>query len=162
MTKLEQQELQLLRESIFKLTNSLVEFKNDTTAKIENIESRVKTQPISLETMMLSTIQNSMVDSIKSVLSGYKSPITPLIEEVINRNRNEIVEQLNSAISSAISITHEDFTNQIKHKIIKSIADTPVSQSGGLVDKTFNDLKQNPAFRAKLTIMIDSLLTEFK
>ena len=26
----------------------------------------------------------------------------------------------------------------------------------------FNDLKQNPAFRAKLTIMIDSLLTEFK
>ena len=103
-----------------------------------------------------------MVDSIKTALAAYNSPIIPLITEVINRNKESITEHLDTAISEAMSITQVDLTTKIKHKIIKAIVDNSVNQSGGLVDKTFNDLKQNPAFRAKLTILIDTLLTEFK
>ena len=162
MTKSEQIELQQLRETIKLLTQTLKEFTTATTEKIQTIESTVKQQPISLEIAMLNSIQQTMVESIKSVLVGYKSPITPLIEQVIERNKAKIVENIELAINDAMTLSQVDFQNQIKHKILKSTVDNAISQSGGLVDKTFNELKQNPAFRGKLTIMIDSLLTEFK
>lgn len=161
MTKSEQAELQLLRDSIKQLTIAVSEFKQISTTQIAEIESKVKSQPISLEAVMLTQIQNSMADAIKAVLVGHKSPITPLVEEVIERNKLAITAQLNLAIDDAMSITQEDFTRQIKEKMVKSLVTNTIQQSGGLVDKTFNDLKQNPAFRAKLLLAVDSLLKEF-
>lgn len=161
MNKSEHVEFQLLSDSIKKLTTVMGEFKNSTTLQVKEIETKVKSQPISLEHSMLIQIQHSMADAIKSVLEGYKSPITPLVQEVIERNRSAIEAQLNLAIHEAMVITQDEFTKQIKEKMVKSLVNNAIQQTGGLVDKTFNDLKQNPTFRAKLIVAVDSLLTEF-
>ncbi len=128
--------------------------------KISNLEKKIdaKILPINLEQDISNSVQKSIAESIKNVLTGYQSPLNQLVAGVINENctflRSIISDSFNQVIRT------EDFKQSIvdafSHKVARSI----ISNNEGLFDKVSNDLKQDAVFKAKMAMAVANVVEE--
>ncbi len=116
-------------------------------------------EPIT-ETEVLTIIRRSLVDAItESMKVGYGNPIGKIVEACIIRHKAELESRVDDLISSTLSSMdfREDILRAFKDKVARVI----VSKADGAVEKTVNEYRQNPIFRAKLTLAIERLIAEF-
>jgi hypothetical protein len=104
-------------------------------------------------------IRKALSDSVvKAMESGYNSPVSKLIETCVNRHKAELEGMVDRLLVSTLESMEfrDDILRAFKDKVARVI----VSKADGAVEKTVNEYRQNPVFRAKLTMAIENLIAE--
>jgi hypothetical protein len=104
-------------------------------------------------------IRKALADSVvKAMESGYNSPVNKLVEACINRHKAELEGLLDNLLTSTLESMEfrEDILRAFKDKVARVL----VSKADGAVEKTVNEYRQDPVFRAKLTMAIEKLIAE--
>ena len=83
------------------------------------------------------------MEAVRSALSEHKEKLHDLASE-------SVAELVNS----------EDFKQTMKQEMKRKLAKVLISQYGGEIEKTVGQLKANPTSRAKITMAIDSVMTD--
>jgi len=155
-------------ESIQKLENLLFSIKEENRIFRESVNSSVKTLsdqvqqkhiPISLELDILQSVQKSMDVAIAGALSGYNSPLTKLVTQVVEKHSKEIFDIIDSSFSSAIST--EQFKESVRSAFAHKVGRHVLSNFDGLFDKISNELKSDSKFRAQATLAMSNIIEEF-
>jgi len=135
-------------------------FKSTIENRVASTENRVdiKHLPINLEKDILSACQTAINDSIKSVLTGYNSPLSKLIVSVVDSHTSELRQIINDAFVSVIKTDEfkESIVSAFAHKVSRSI----ISNNDGLFDKVSNELKQDQQFKARMTLAVAAVVEE--
>ena len=94
----------------------------------------------------------------KFVGTPYSSsnPMLRIFESVVSENETLIRAAFSVSIRDAFN--SEEFTNELRQQVMKKMAQTIVSQTSGLMDKQLNQLKQDPVFKARMTMLIAQTL----
>jgi predicted AAA+ superfamily ATPase len=104
-------------------------------------------------------IRKALAESvIKAMESSYNSPVSKLIESCINRHKAELEALVDQLITSTLGSM--EFRDDILHAFKDKVARVLVSKADGAIEKTVNEYRQNPVFRAKLTLAIEQLIAE--
>lgn len=114
---------------------------------------------MNLEQEILEKLKTSISESVEKTLSGYSSPLTKLIEQVIQKHQNHVFGLIEDSLLGCLTLENskKDIQDAISHKIARVL----ISKTEGEIEKVANELKQNPEFRAKLTLLISGLVKEF-
>jgi predicted oxidoreductase (fatty acid repression mutant protein) len=160
MTTKEQKTIDQLFELISKLNEKNEQFRisiqtqlNSGLTTIDKVQ-----QPVELERDILRTAQTAIDSAIKSVLTGYNSPLTKLIERVVNDHSNELYGIISDSFSAVIKTDtfKQSIVSAFSHKVARSI----ISNNDGLFDKVSNELKQDAKFKAKMALAVASVVEE--
>lgn len=160
MTTKEEKTIQELLQSVRDMREENRTFRNDVTNVIEEFTSKVnrKHLPVMLEQDILHSAQTAISDSIKAVLSGYNSPLSKLIQEVVAGSNTELREIISTSFNQVIK--KEEFKKSIvsafSHKVSRAI----ISNNDGLFDKVSNELKQDAVFKSKMALAVSNVVEE--
>lgn len=105
-------------------------------------------------------IEKAIVDGIREGIasklrSGYgNDAITRAVDESLNRNRKYFDSLIDDAISQMIK---QDFRDQMVVEMRDLVAKRLVAKFGGEVEKQINELRANPATRAKIMTAITEI-----
>jgi hypothetical protein len=160
MTSKEENAIKDISNIAKELKEGVLSFKNTINEKVEKLENKVieKHNPVYFEKDILATAQSSIQEAIKNQLTGYNSPLNKLILSVVDEHSKELRSIINEAFVSVIKT--EEFKASIvsafSHKVSRSI----ISNNGGLFDKVSNELKQDPQFKAKLTLAVANVVED--
>ena len=109
-----------------------------------------------LELKLLNDVKLAIDKSITDVLSGYNSPLSSMIKEVIETHKQGIKDIIDSNITNLIEST--EFNLAIKSELNSKLAKVLVSRFGGELESQVNKLKADPTTRAKITLAINSVI----
>lgn len=160
MTKKEQEMFDKLIQVTSTLEDENKKFREDMTTLVESINTKTEQKhiPIHFEQDILRASQQAVGESIKSILTGYGSPMTKLVTQVVNEHNDEMKKLITNAFEQVIRT--EDFktsiVNAFSHKVARSI----ISNNDGLFDKVSNELKQDNVFKAKMTLAVNKIVEE--
>lgn len=160
MTPKEPTTIKELKRSIDARFESNREFSKELQDKIESIEQKLdkKHIPANLEGDILKIAQQSVAEAIKSALTGYGSPLTKLVLEVVEGDKTFLKGIISESFDKVIKT--EEFKASIvaafSHKVAKSI----ISNNDGLFDKVSNELKQDAVFKAKMSLAVSRVVEE--
>jgi hypothetical protein len=149
--------LALQNENQSKIINELMEFKKNSYSVELNINNAFR-----------DSIQSVLVDTVRQTLrnnNSYDSSgrlIENIIKKIINENETSLLELTRDAFTVALNEANnlkETLKEEIKEKICKSIAGEIVSS---MVDKSMNQFKNSPEFRAKLSLMINDFIKNYE
>ena len=157
-------ELQMMKEfveSVAELKRSNNRFEEVISLRIKEVEEKTEQKhiPISLESDILKSIQISVNDSIKNVLTGYNSPLHGLIKNVIDSNSSSLKQIIDNAFKD--SIKTDEFEQSIRQSFSHKIARSMMSMSDSLFEKVSNELKNDVVFKSKMVSAISNVVEEF-
>ncbi len=119
---------------------------------------QLKREPANLENDILKAAQGAIAESIKSVLTGYGSPLTKLITSVVDGRSAELREIISSSFDQVIRLP--EFKQSIVDAFSHKVARTIISNNEGLFDKVCNELKQDAQFKSKITLAVAQVVNE--
>ena len=92
MTTKEEKVIKELLQSVRDMREENRVFRNDVTTLVNEYTEKVdkKQLPLTLEQDILKASQTAIAESIKIVLSGYNSPLSKLITEVVQGSNSEL------------------------------------------------------------------------
>lgn len=160
MTKNEERTIERLNKTVADLREENRMFRNDMTDLITTINKKVekKHEPVHLEGDILQVVQQSIDASIKSVLSGYSSPLAKLVTSVVDEHSTELRAIISNSFNEVIK--KDEFKKSIvsafSHKVSRAI----ISNNDGLFDKVSNELKQDAVFKSKMAIAVSNVVNE--
>lgn len=111
-----------------------------------------------LEQDILKTIQLSIQKAIANALSRYDCPLNKLVNVVIEEHSAEIKQTITEALEQ--SIRTDEFKAGVREAVSHTVGRRIISGSDSLIQKGCNELEQDAAFRAKLTLAISNLVNE--
>lgn len=159
MTKAESKEFIEEFERLIALQKKELEnLKDEISRKEENFSKRIANSPISLEKDILVNVKEAVSKSISESLKGYGSPLTKIVNQVIDEHYDEIKEKITKAFENSIRIDsfEKSLLEAFSHKVSRSV----ISNSSGLFDKVTKDLKNDAVFRSKATLAISEVVNE--
>ena len=112
-----------------------------------------------LEFQVLRATKEAIHTAVQNELVGYNKPLSRLCNQVIERHSTEITSLLDKEITSLIS--SDDFRCELRDALRSKVAKLMVSTIGGELEKRVNDLKSNPVMRAKITLALNQMVSEF-
>ena len=111
-----------------------------------------------MENKILKIIKESLDGSIKSVLTGYHSPLLDLIKKVFEDNEGHIRHILDDEFSNALK--GSEFRKTVRAGLDHKLGKLLIAKFGGELEKQINVLKSNPETRAKITLAITKITDE--
>lgn len=120
----------------------------------------VKNTPIYLEKDIHRIMLESIDKTISAALTGYNSPLIKLTEAVVNKHQDKFKNIIEESILCVIE--QGQFKAGVKAALANKIAKTILSNNDGVIDKCYNDLRQNAEFRSKATLAIANIVKEFQ
>lgn len=111
-----------------------------------------------MEEKILKAIKTAISSAIENELSGYNSPLKPIIKNVVDDNQDSLYALINDEFSSLLN--DGDFKSSLKKALNDKLAKVLVGRMGGELEKRINELKSNPTTRAKITLAIESAVSE--
>lgn len=135
------------------LTETLTNMVNKLNEKVEK-----KNEPIYLEKDILQVLQVSMNKAIQESLTGYSSPLTKLVNNVVDSRSIELRKIIADSFDNAIQ--KDEFKSAIREGFSHKIARTLINNNGGLFDKISNELKQDAVFKSKMAIAVANVVNE--
>ena len=111
-----------------------------------------------MKTELLAQCEKAIDKSITDALGSYSSPLMEAVRSALSEHK----EKLHGLASDAVSelVNSEDFKQTMKIEMKRKLAKVLISQYGGEIEKTVGQLKANPTSRAKITMAIDSVMTD--
>ena len=160
MTASEQKTIDNLLKVVQELRTENAKFREDVKLQVDSINSKIdkKHLPIYLEQDILQVAQQSVSDAIKSVLSGYNSPLSKLIHSVVDENSQSLRTIISDSFTQVIGKEEfkQSIVNAFSHKVARSI----ISNNDGLFDKVSNELKQDAVFKSRMAIAVSNVVNE--
>jgi hypothetical protein len=111
-----------------------------------------------LEKQILTVVQTSIGESVKSVLTGYNSPLSLLVKSVVDENAKVLRAIISDSFKLVIST--DEFRQSIVNAFSHKVARTIISNNDGLFDKVSNELKQDAVFKAKMSLAVSNVVEE--
>ena len=160
MNKEEKEFLEKQNKTISNLLQSNENFKNEISTLIAKMNEKVEQKhvPIQLENNILSTVQIALNKAIENALTGYDSPLTALVKQVINSHSVELKEIISTSFNQVIQT--DDFKKSIVSAFSHKVAKTIISNNDGLFDKVANELKNDAVFKSKMAIAVSNVVEE--
>lgn len=160
MTTKEQQTIDSLLQSVRDLREENRMFRNDITELVTAINGKTEKKfvPITLEQDILQATQGAIHDSIKSVLSGYNSPLSKLVTSVVDENSTQLRGIISDSFNAVINTA--EFKQSIVSAFSHKVARTIISNNDGLFDKVSNELKQDVQFKTKMQQAVINVVNE--
>lgn len=148
--------LQLARD----LKTENQKFREDISTQMEAINTKTEKKhlPIYHEQDILKTAQQSIADALKSVMTGYNSPLSRLVASVVEENSTELKGLISDSFTKVIRT--EDFKQSIVNAFSHKVARTIISNNDGLFDKVANELKQDAIFKSKMSLAVANVVEE--
>lgn len=111
-----------------------------------------------LEKEILQMVQKATAECIKTTLTGYNSPLTKLITQVVESHSAELRGIISSSFEQVIRTDDfkQSIVNAFSHKVSRAI----ISNNDGLFDKVSNELKQDAIFKSKMSIAVSNVVEE--
>lgn len=137
------------------------EFKQAIELKMVLLEKQVEQKhiPLSLENEVVNAAQSSISTALAAAMTGYNSPLIKYATNVVLKYQNSLEAIFDDAVREGINT--EEFKLRVREVMISKIAKTMISGVDGSIDKTINLMKQDPIFRSRLTLSVNSLVEEF-
>ena len=108
-------------------------------------------------------VERELAGCLKEALTKFVSctysnsnPVLKIFESVVHENESLIRASFSVAIRDAFN--SEEFINELRQQVMKKLAQTIVVQTAGVTEKQLNQLKQDPMFRAQMTMLISKTL----
>ena len=104
MTTSEQKTIDNLLKVVQDLRTENAKFREDVKMQVDSINNKTEKKhlPIYLEQDILQVAQQSVSDAIKSVLSGYNSPLSKLISLVVDENSQALRTIISDSFTQVI------------------------------------------------------------
>lgn len=111
-----------------------------------------------LEEEILNATKTILINGIKS-LDGYNNPTKSLVNSVIKEYEPSISLLFKNAVET--TIRSDNFKEELQKLISQRIVRELVSQSESSIARIVQKMKQDETFRARLTLAVDNIITEF-
>jgi hypothetical protein len=109
-------------------------------------------------------IQSLMMEAalkvFKDTMEGYRSPLSPIIDDAFKLNSDAIRKAIYTATSQCVN--SPDFATQLVQQLNHKLANLVISKCAGLVEKSFNNIMQDPILRTKLQASVIAIIEEVK
>lgn len=169
MTQKEQQTIDQLLELAKSLQKQNQDFQQSVRNEMSSLQEQLskKEMPVSLEKIIFNSVEKIFKEVVEKSLTGYGSPLTKLIENVLAKYDGEIKNMIDYSFKNGLdgtlnylndSSVKESISESLAQNIVRSIFSAEKSQ----FDKITQEMKADATFRAKLTLAVDKLLTEYK
>ena len=109
-----------------------------------------------LEEQITRAAQVAISKSIETALSGYNSPLSKLVEEVVSAHMPNLRQAVKDEISKLCD--GPAFREQLGRELNAKLARTIISKMDGEIEKRMNELRSNPEVRAQITLAITRIL----
>lgn len=113
---------------------------------------------LNLEEEILNATKTILINGIKS-LDGYNNPTKSIVNSVIKEYEPSISLLFKEAIEK--TIRSDNFKEELQRLISQKIVRELVSQSESSIARIVQKMKQDETFRARLTLAVDNIVTEF-
>ena len=113
---------------------------------------------LNLEEEILNATKTILINGIKT-LDGYNNPTKSLVNLVIKEYEPSISSLFKDALEKAIR--NDNFKEELQKLISQRIVRELVSQSESSIARIVQKMKQDETFRARLTLAVDNIVTEF-
>lgn len=113
---------------------------------------------LNLEEEILNATKTILINGIKT-LDGYSNPTKPIVISVIKEYEPSISSLFKEAIEK--TIRSDNFKEELQKLISQRIIRELVGQSESSIARIVQKMKQDETFRARLTLAIDNIVTEF-
>ena len=111
-----------------------------------------------LEEEILNATKTILINGIKS-LDGYNNPTKSIVNSVIKEYEPSISLLFKEAIEK--TIRSDNFNEELQKLISQRIVRELVSQSESSIARIIQKMKQDETFRARLTLAVNNIVTEF-
>lgn len=109
-----------------------------------------------LHDVLEQAVFSGVVAGVKDKLAAYNSPLDCIMERSLVANQAAIEKLLSDAVLACVGDT--TFRAEIAIAVRERLAKTLVQRFGGELEKRVNELKSNPATRARITLAIDDIV----
>ena len=113
---------------------------------------------LNLEEEILNATKTILINGIKT-LDGYSNPTKPIVISVIKEYEPSISLLFKDAIEKTIK--SDNFKEVLQKLIAQRIVRELVSQSESSIARIVQKMKQDETFKARLTLAVDNIVTEF-
>ena len=113
---------------------------------------------LNLEEEILNATKTILINGIKS-LDGYNNPTKSIVNSVIKEYEPSISLLFKEALEK--TIRSDNFKEELQKLISQRIIRELVSQSDSSIARIVQKMKQDETFRARLTLAVDNIVTEF-
>ncbi len=104
-------------------------------------------------------IKDGLRAAVKDRLgSNYGSPLPKLVDDAVAMHGAEMKALLGDTIKSCLN--DDAFRTEIAAALRTSMAKTLVQKFGGELERQVNQLKSDPATRARITVAIDEIIKQ--
>lgn len=160
MNSKEQKTVDQLYEMILNMKSKNIALMTKLNQIILELNTKVDNKhiPIQLEKDILQVLQTSLHKIIQESLSGYNSPLTKLINSVVEENSRQLKQIISESFSYSIQL--EEFKQAIRDGFSHKIARHIINTNDSLFHKISNELKQDAVFKSKLTIAVENIINE--
>lgn len=114
------------------------------------------TEKIDLNKEIMNVVRSSLHESIKSNLNGYSSPLTKMVNDVVNEHDTELRGIMREALSQVV--VSSEFKASVKEAFLHKVARTLVDNLDGAVKQAADKLKQDPTIKAQMVLAIQSII----
>ena len=111
-----------------------------------------------LEEEILNATKTILINGIKT-LDGYSNPTKPIVISVIKEYEPSISIIFKDAIEKTIQ--SDTFKEVLQKLIAQRIVRELVGQSESSIARIVQKMKQDETFKARLTLAVDNIVTEF-
>lgn len=109
-----------------------------------------------LEKQISKQIKSSLSEVIIKNLTGYNSPMTELIKDVFQSERENVSLIMKAVLSDVIS--SPEFKATIKDEFNRKVAKFLVGSLEGQVKRASEVLKQDPAFKSRMILAVQNIV----
>ena len=111
-----------------------------------------------LESQILKLAKESIGKAIDESLNRYNGPLPELCKQVLDEHNGVLYQLINDEVTDLLS--GNGFREVLKLELRSKLAKILIARMGGELEKQVNQLKANPATRARITLAIESCIDE--
>ena len=111
-----------------------------------------------MKTELLAQCEKAIDKSITDALGSYNSPLMEAVRSALSEHKEKLHDLASESVAELVN--SEDFKQTMKLEMKRKLAKVLIAQYGGEIEKTVGQLKANPTSRAKITMAIDSVMTD--
>ena len=113
---------------------------------------------LNADKLLFDCIRDGIRDGIAAKFKQtYNKPMNQMIDDAIGSHRVELTKLISDSIGSLLG--DDLFRSQIQSQVSSLLAKQLVQKFGGELEKQVNALKSDPATRARITLAIDSIVS---
>lgn len=112
----------------------------------------------SLEQDLVQAVKTGLHAAVKDKLCSYNSPLDKMLAGVVEQQAPELRTLLIDGIKSALA--DGLFRHQIAEALRTKLAKVLIDRFGGELEKQVNQLKSDPATRARITLAIEEIVRQ--